>query len=215
MLPAEALIFDMDGLLLDTETLYVKAFQKVVAPFGHVVVLETYADWVGRQVTYDDFQALYPCPLTEEEAFSQMRTEFARLVEEELALMPGVLDFLDGAGARYPKAIASSTRKPTIEQHLRQAGLLDRFQVIVSGRDVPRGKPAPDVYLAAAEQLGVAPERCVVFEDSHHGIAGGHAAGMRTVAIPTELTAMRDFSLADLIVKRLDEVTAVWLNGAA
>jgi len=123
-----------------------------------------------------------------------------------------VLAFLDGVAAPYPKAIASSTRRETIDANLRQVGLLARFPVRVSGRDVPRGKPAPDVFLEAARQLGVAPEACVVFEDSPHGVAGAAAAGMRAVAVPTEYTAHLPFPGACLRVGRLDEVRADWLR---
>ena len=213
MRPAEALIFDMDGLLLDTETLYVKATQAVIEPYGMSVDLERYADWIGRNVTYEDFQALYPIPLTEEEAFAKLRDEFHRLCETELQLRPGVAEFLDGAARDYPKAIASSTRLETINHHLQVSGLDPHFLVRVSARDCPRGKPHPDVFEEAARQLGVEPAACVLFEDSPHGIAGGNVAGMRTVAVLTELTQHYCFVEADLVVPRIDAVTPEWLAG--
>ena len=211
MRPAEALIFDMDGLLLDTERLYVMATQAVIEPWGHVVTPEVYGDWVGRDVSADEFAATYPTDLTGDEFVEQMRAHFHRLCATDLTLMPGALAFLDGAAAPYPKAIASSTKRETIDKHLRQLGLIDRFAVRVSGRDVPRGKPAPDAYLAAAAGLGVEPAACVVFEDSMHGCVGARAAGMRVVAAPSVYTAHLDFSTADRVVRRLDEVEAEWL----
>ena len=154
MVPAQALIFDMDGLLLDTERLYAAATQAVIEPWGHVVTPEVYGDWIGREVGADEFAATYPTDLTGDEFVQQMRDHFHRLCETELTLMPGAQAFLDGPAAAYPKAIASSTKRETIDHHLTRLGLIDRFPVRISGRDVPRGKPAPDVFLAAAHTAG-------------------------------------------------------------
>jgi HAD superfamily hydrolase (TIGR01509 family) len=203
----------MDGLLLDTEALYVEATQVVVGPYGHTVTPEGYSDWIGREVSYAEFQELYPTPLSEEEVWRRLKAEFHRLCDEKLSVRKGVAEFLDGTAAAYPKAVASSTARTTIESHLRQVGLLARFATCVSARDVPRGKPAPDVFLEAARQLGVVPEACVVFEDSPHGVCGARAAGMRAVAVPSEFTQHLEFAGADLRVARLDEVTGEWLRG--
>ena len=210
MKPPIALIFDMDGLLFDTETLYFKATQQIVAPYGHTVRVEDYADWIGRDVTFADFQALYPCPLTEAELAVQVRDGFDALCESELAMRPGVAEFLERV-SEFPKAIASSTRRQTIDRHLAQMGLSAHFPVRASGKECARGKPAPDVFLAAAEGLGIPPEQCVVFEDSPHGVKGAKAAGMRAVAVPTEFTAHCDWSLADRRVESLVEVELAWL----
>lgn len=209
--PAQALIFDMDGLLFDTERLYFEATQQVVGPYGHTVKLETYGDWIGRHVPLAEIAATFPCPLPPEELLERMSVEFRRRCDEDLTLVPGALEFLDGVARDFPKAIASSTQLPTIDSHLRQMGLLERFGVRVSARDVPRGKPAPDVFLEAARQLGVEPSACVVFEDSPHGVRGAAAAGMRAVAVPSDFTRHIPFPGATLTVRRLDEVTAGWL----
>ena len=214
MVPAQALIFDMDGLLLDTERLYAAATQAVIEPWAHVDTPEVYGDWIGREVSADEFAATYPTDLTGDEFVQQMRDHFHRLCETELTLMPGAQAFLDGAAAAYPKAIASSTKRETIDHHLTRLGLIQRFPVRISGRDVPRGKPAPDVFLAAAEALDIEPAACVVFEDSMHGCIGARAAGMRVVAVPTIYTAHLDFSVADLVVERLDAVDSDWLASA-
>lgn len=207
-----ALIFDMDGLLLDTETLYFKATQRIVAPYGHTVRIEDYADWIGRDVSFADFQALFPCDLTEAQLAEQVRAHFDALCDAELALRPGVAEFLARV-ADFPKAIASSTHRRTIDRHLAQMGMSHHFPVRASGKECARGKPAPDVFLAAAAGLGVAPETCVVFEDSPHGVKGAKSAGMRAVAVPTIFTAMCDFALADRRVDNLLEIELDWLLG--
>ncbi len=214
MPPAAALIFDMDGLLIDTELLYLKATQTVVAPFGHTVRLSDYAEWIGRDVSYADFQAVFPCPYGEQELWQRLRDEFHRLCATELAVRPGVVEFLTGVAAEYPKAVASSTRRAVIDRHLAQVGLLDHFPIRVSAKDVPRGKPAPDVFLETARQLAVDPARCVVFEDSPHGVRGARDAGMRAVAVPTEHTGHLDFTHADRVVGCLTEISQAWLRDA-
>ncbi|MCC7492680.1 MAG: HAD family phosphatase [Fimbriimonadaceae bacterium] len=212
VVPAQALIFDMDGLLLDTERLYFEATQAIVAPFGHTVHLADYTEWIGRDVTTADFQALYPCDLTEEQIWGALRSGFIRRCETDLQVLPGVWEFLQGAAAPYPKAIASSTRRVWIDQLLAQSELAPHFPVRVSGKEMARGKPAPDIFYAAAAALGVEPAACVVFEDSPHGVRGAHEAGMRTVAVPTIFTAHCDWALADRVVERLDTVRADWLQ---
>ncbi|NWG76630.1 MAG: HAD family phosphatase [Rubrivivax sp.] len=207
-----ALIFDMDGLLLDTESLYLEATQALLAPYGYTVELEQYADWIGRNVDGEEFAALYPIPLTFEEAWAQVSRHFHALCAEKLRLQPGVLEFLDGPAAPYPKAVASSSPLQYIHEHLTQVGLLERFVVRVSAREVARGKPAPDVFLEAARRLGVRPEQCVVFEDSPHGIAGAKAAGMRAVAVLTPHTRHLNFRAADRVVERIDAIDAAWLR---
>jgi HAD superfamily hydrolase (TIGR01509 family) len=206
-----ALIFDMDGLLFDTETLYFKATQQIVARYGHTVRIEDYADWIGRDVTFADFQALFPCDLSERELATEVGRIFDALCEAELKLRPGVAEFLARV-ADFPKAIASSTHRRTIDRHLAQMGLAEQFPVRASGKECARGKPAPDVFLAAAAGLEVAPERCVVFEDSPHGVQGAKAAGMRAVAVPTEFTAHCDFGLADRRVDSLLDIDPAWLR---
>jgi beta-phosphoglucomutase-like phosphatase (HAD superfamily) len=213
MTPAAALIFDMDGLLLDTETLYIKACQELVGPYGHTVTREVYCDWIGRSVSYDEFQAAYPVPFDEGELFGQWFGLFFRLVDQELALREGVGEFLATTAAPYPKAVASSTPLEVIDSHLSRMDLLRHFPIRVSAREVPHGKPAPDVFLETARRLRADPAACVVFEDSRFGVQGAHAAGMRVVAVPHGFTDHFPFAEADLKVKSLLEVTPEWLAG--
>jgi HAD superfamily hydrolase (TIGR01509 family) len=213
MRPLPALIFDLDGLLIDTEILYYEATRRLIRPYGYDVTIEEYTDWVGRHVSTAEFLEKFPLPLLKEEVRPRFERELYALFRTDTQLMPGVREFLEGVAAPYSRAIASATARPLIDELLDLAGLAEDFPIRVSAKDVPRGKPAPDVFLEAARQLGRPPAECVVFEDSPFGIQGAGAAGMRTVAVPNLFTRHCDFSLADRVVGNLLEVTREWLEG--
>jgi HAD superfamily hydrolase (TIGR01509 family) len=130
--------------------------------------------------------------------------------QQELPLLPNAVEVVGRLAGQYPLALASSSNRAIFEEVLRLAGLTEAFQATVSSEEVPRGKPAPDVYLEAARRLGVAPERCAAVEDSHSGIRSAHAAGMRVIAIPNASYPPDDatLALADVVLDSLDELTA-------
>lgn len=203
----------MDGLLVDTEALYIEATESYLAQFGRTVDRPTYISWIGRNVDHEEIRRAFDIPVEPREAWAEIRRRFQDLCHERLTLMPGVLEFLDGPARRYPKAVASSSRHDLIDSHLAQVGIIGRFATRVSAHDVARGKPAPDIFLEAARRLGAEPRSCVVFEDSVYGVAGAKAAGMRAVAVLNTLTRGLDFSAADRVIERLDAVTGAWLAG--
>src|SRR5204863_1261418 len=131
----------------------------------------------------------------------QISTDIVRLMEaryrEELPLIPGAREAVERLAARWRLGIASSSNRPLIDAALELAGLAHLFQATVSSEEVPRGKPAPDVYLEAARRLGVAPERAAAIEDSHAGIRSAKAAGMRVVAIPNPSYPPDEHALAE------------------
>ena len=134
----------------------------------------------------------------------------------ELPLLPGAVEVVRRLAAEFPLALASSSNRAIFEEVLSLAGLADAFQATVSSEEVPRGKPAPDVYLEAARRLGIAPERCAAVEDSHSGIRSAHAAGMRVIAIPNasyppDAAAL---ALADVVLDSLDQLTPGRVEGA-
>ena len=134
---------------------------------------------------------------------------------ERLPLMPGAVEAVRRTAVRFPLALASSSNRELIDTVLDVAGLAPSFRATVSSEEVAHGKPAPDVYLAAARQLGVAPERCAAVEDSHSGIRAAKAAGMRVVALPNSSYPpdAGALALADAVIDSLDELTPELLAG--
>jgi HAD superfamily hydrolase (TIGR01509 family) len=181
-------IFDMDGLMLDTEPIYKVAWQRAAIECGHPISEELYFDLIGRtrvagenilrgafgsEFSLDAFRA------------ACQRCEAAAFAEGLPAKKPGLDDllaFLDSRG--MPKAVATSTERPQAAAQLGGLGLWDRFNVIATGDEVLNGKPAPDLFLLAARRLGIEPAQCLVLEDSEAGIVAAHRAGMQVWAVP-------------------------------
>jgi HAD superfamily hydrolase (TIGR01509 family) len=183
-----ALIFDMDGLMLDTERIALAAWEGALADVPLQLPEGFFLRLIGKRST--DSQELVRqsagpgAPV--ERLWERWGVHFERITTDNpIPLKPGVpelLDYVDAAG--LPKIVATSTGGPRARECLDNAGILRRFTDIVSGRDVPVGKPAPDIFLEAARRLERAPRECVVLEDSGPGIEGAHAAGTVPVLIP-------------------------------
>jgi HAD superfamily hydrolase (TIGR01509 family) len=184
--PVEAVIFDMDGTLLDSETVYIAGMQEAARILGLDLPLALGHAMIGVPS--------HECNLMLQEHYgpgfdlAEFRGHFSKSLQYQLServpVKPGVVELLDFLQARgLPLAIATSAGRATAERNLGRAGLLDRFKTLATRNDVEHPKPAPDLYLEAAKRLGVAPARCVAFEDSSIGIIAAHAAGMRAVMV--------------------------------
>ena len=181
-----AIVFDLDGVLVDSEQVWDEVRQRLVADRGRdwpadataaMLGMSTpeWAAYLGRIV--DD---------TPEAMARQVIGAMADRYREQVPLLPGAVDAVRALAGRWPLAVATSSPRRLIGVVLAAAGIADRFRVTVSSEEVARGKPAPDVYLAAAERLGVDPARCVAIEDSANGLRAAAAAGMTVVAVPNE-----------------------------
>jgi HAD superfamily hydrolase (TIGR01509 family) len=142
-------------------------------------------------------------------------TRVAERYERALPLLPGATEAVERLGARWPLGLASSSNRPIIDLFLERSGLAGRFAATVSSEEVGRGKPAPDVYLATVERLGVPPSRAAAIEDSSNGIRAGRAAGLRVVAIPNpHHPPSRDaLAQADVVLDSLDALTPEVVSG--
>ncbi|MDO8380409.1 HAD family phosphatase [Phenylobacterium sp.] len=182
-----AVIFDMDGLLFDTEALWNAALLSAAAEAGHQIPDAVYNGSIGlrRSQCGPLFRSHFGEDFPFEDFHADWRRHFWRIAESGPALKSGVtglLDLLDQLG--LPRAIATSSSRATVDRHLSAHGLAARFQQLVCRGDYENGKPAPDPFLKAAERLGVEPRLCLALEDSHVGVRSGAAAGMMTVMVP-------------------------------
>lgn len=181
-------IFDVDGLMLDTEPLARAAWRQAMSERGLTFDDDLFSQMVGR--TKGDARDLilnaYPQGLPFDELYARRVEHLDRSIRENgIPVKPGLgelLDYLEAHG--YRKAVASSTYHDLTVRKLGRAGVLERFEAVVGGDEVTRGKPAPDIFLEAASRLGASPGECLVLEDSEAGIRAAHAAGMRPVMVP-------------------------------
>jgi HAD superfamily hydrolase (TIGR01509 family) len=185
--PVEAVLFDMDGLLLDTEAVYVEAYKAAADAFAIEMPMGLCHAMIGIPTRECDgiIQNHYG-PGFDVKRFQLCFREHAEgMMEDGIPVKPGaaeLLAYLSGRG--LPLAIATSSRPATVDRHLGRAGLLHHFSAVATRHDVERPKPHPDVYLEAARRLGVAPQRCIAFEDSNVGLAAAHAAGTMAIMVP-------------------------------
>lgn len=192
--PVEAVIFDMDGLLLDTERLYREAIIGAAAGLGFDIPNAFYQQMIG--VADEECQAMIASHFGPQfpmaQFLSDCSTRLQQLLGAGIPVKPGATELLAELAQRaIPTALATSTRRATAVLQLREAGLHHYFKVIVTREEVTRGKPHPDLFLKAARDLAVSPRCCVVLEDSHHGIRAAHAAGTMPVMVP-DLLATTD-----------------------
>jgi HAD superfamily hydrolase (TIGR01509 family) len=205
----DAVIFDMDGVLADSEPLHQDVIRLLMAEYGVQWRPDGHDPTVGLTAVegFAVICALHALPHDPRELDARYTERVLAVLRERLVPMPGVPDVpraLAGRGMRL--AVASSSAPSVIETTLRTLGVRELFELIVSGVEVARGKPAPDVFVEAAKRLGVAPEACVVVEDSERGVRAARAAGMRCVAVPCGETRHHDFSEATLVLPALADL---------
>jgi HAD superfamily hydrolase (TIGR01509 family) len=207
-----AVVFDFDGIIMDSETPEFESHRQVFEQYGAALTTGEWCDQIGIWSDAQDerwFREL--CRRTTNAPDVGTFVAEKRRIFEEVAPrepMRGVRTLVEElAAAGVPAAVASSSSTEWITRAVERVGMKELFAAIVTGDDVARRKPAPDVYLEAARRLGVDPARTVAIEDSAPGIAAARAAGMATVAIPHWLTEAHDLSGADLRVAHAGELT--------
>jgi HAD superfamily hydrolase (TIGR01509 family) len=210
---AQAVVFDMDGLIFNTEALYRDAAMAAAAECGHDIPLAFYLATIGTplEATRTTFMARCGEGFDFDFFWTNAKARFYAMAKLQLCPKAGVvdlLDFLDDAG--LPRAIATSSRHEEAQHHLGLHALTGRFGTIIAHGDYSRGKPDPEPFLKAAERLGVAPELCVALEDSYHGVRAASGAGMMTIMVPDLFPATAEMEeLCVYIASDLHEVHAL------
>ena len=214
----EAVVFDLDGVLLDTEELWDEARREIAEEQGARWRPDAQRAMMGMSSPewsryMHDVIGLHDPP---ERISEEVVERLAELYRRQLPLIDGAVEAVRRIGARWPLGIASSSNRPLIDLFLELTGTQGLFRATVSSEEVAQGKPAPDVYLEAAKRLEVAPERCAAIEDSENGIRSASSAEMRIVAIPNRVFPPdpEALSLADVVLDSLDELTPEAIDGS-
>lgn len=208
----EAVVFDLDGVILQTEEVWDEVRGRYVVEHGGRYDEQAQRAMMGMSAP--EWSRYLAGELGVSGAPEEIGADIVRLMEaryrEELPLIPGAVDAVERLAARWPIGLASSSNRPLIDIALELSGLERYFAATVSSEEVARGKPAPDVYLEAARRLGVAGDRCAAVEDSHSGIRSAKAAGMRTVAIPNPSFPPdpETLALADRVLESISDLDA-------
>jgi HAD superfamily hydrolase (TIGR01509 family) len=200
----QAVIFDMDGLMLDTEPLAARAWDEAAGAVG-----TRFDPTLARRMIGHNFhdcerllRAECPAGYPVDAILSRWHAAYDAIVERDgLVMKPGVHELIDWLDARgIVRAVATSTRRDRAHAKLTRTALLPRFAALVGGDEIARGKPAPDIYFEAARRLGAAPARCVVLEDSEPGVRGALAAGMMPIMVPDLLPPTAELLAFGIVV---------------
>jgi HAD superfamily hydrolase (TIGR01509 family) len=213
----EAVVFDLDGVLIQTEEIWDDVRETFVRERGGRYDEKAQRAMMGMSSTewsryiHDDLGVADPPDAINDEVVRRMESRY----RERLPLIPGGREAVARLAARRPLGLASSSNRRLIDLVLELAGLARFFGATVSSEEVARGKPAPDVYLEAVRRLGVPAERCAAVEDSHSGIASAKAAGMRVIAIPNPSYPPDERALADadVVLQSVGELTPETVEG--
>ena len=207
----EAVVFDLDGVIVDSEHVWNEARERLARERGGRWHENAHRDMMGMSSLewsryMHDVIGLAEPP---EEISAEVVRRLAAIYREELPLVPGAVEAVERLAARWPLGLASSANRELIDLVLSLSRLDAHFRATVSSEEVARGKPAPDVYVEAARRLGVDPARCAAVEDSHNGILSAKDAGMRVVAIPNPSYPPDEEALAaaDVALSSIDELT--------
>jgi len=213
----EAVVFDLDGVIIDTEEVWEEVRRGYVAEHGREFLPDSQTRMMGmstgewsRHLSED-----VGVPRSPREVASDVLGRMALRYREALPLIPGSVEAVRRLAARFPLALASSSARVLIDQVLETAGLTEAFRTTLSTEEVARGKPAPDVYLAAVERLGLKPAVCAAVEDSSNGLRAAGAAGLAVIAVPHGVypPAEDALALASLVIGDLTELTVEAVEG--
>ena len=207
----KAVIFDMDGVMIDSEPIQSKAFAEVLKQYkkepqyNEEGIVQTVG--IRSRDNWERLKAKYNIDEETNILIEKRRQIYQKLLKSEIKPMPGLINFLKLLKKHNLKiAVASSSNIKHIMLVLSSLNIAYYFDVIVSGESVKKGKPYPDIFLETAVQLKITPVECLVLEDAELGVLAGKKAGMKVIAVPNKFTKKHDFSKADLIVDSLEKI---------
>jgi HAD superfamily hydrolase (TIGR01509 family) len=216
-MPVRALIFDMDGLMVDTEPTYWEVARELAKRHGTAVADATLRQMMGRSGREAMGIFAQQCGITASTPVELLREREQMMIARYTAgvdALPGLHAIIDRFRGRLCLAVATSSPRKFTDVLLPALGVADALDVVQTGDDIAHGKPAPEIYLKCMGRLGIAPAQCAVLEDSPAGVLAAKRAGARVIAVPTQLTAGEDFRAADARVADLFEAAdqlARWL----
>lgn len=208
-----AVIFDMDGLMIDTEPYYRDANRAVASRFGIEIPEDYFKKMMGRKpieavgLLVSDFKI----PLSPEKFVEERDGLVYQKMTEKLDAMPGLHDFLDKLDGRVKYAVATGSPSNFLALALKTLGIENRFEVLMPSDHIRHGKPDPEIYLTTASRLELYPADCVVLEDAENGIVAAKLAGCYAIAVPSARTTDQDYSRADYVARDLSDA-AVYIE---
>lgn len=203
-----AVIFDLDGVLIDSEGLQYQAYAQVLERFGVSVTAEEYArHWIATGLGPEYAVETYRLPVDAQQLRALKQPVYHEILRRQVRLMPGAIEALARLHTRFPLGLATNSNRADVSFVVDQFGFGRFFASIVTREDYMLPKPNPDAYVRAAAGLNLSPHVCVVVEDSYRGVLAAHRAGAVPVAVPNRLTRTNDFSLAVAVFGSLDDLT--------
>ncbi|MEP7204809.1 MAG: HAD family phosphatase [Candidatus Saccharibacteria bacterium] len=209
----KAVIFDVDGTLIDTEKIQSDAFLNVLKKYGfHTTDLTehgtVHVPGESTNETWNRLKERHDIPVEVEELTDHKRQAALDILQTDFKALPGVIKLFEDLRKHNIKmAVASSAQQNRLDYIIEGLGLSNYLDAVVSANDIKNVKPAPDAYLSAANKIGVEPSECIVIEDAEVGLLSAKAAGMKVVAVPNVYTKRMNFSGADLVVDSLEDIS--------
>jgi len=209
----DAVIFDLDGLLADTEKLHLAAYKEVFSELGFELLDDDYADhWIRDGQGTDAFIEKKNLTADSDLVRREKAIVYKRLVSTSAESMPGAYELLCSLQGKKIMALATSSHPKDANAVLKALGFENFFSYVASKNSIERVKPYPDIFLHVAQEINTPPENCLVIEDAEKGILAADAAGMKSIAVPNKYTIDNDFSKATLLVNSLEEVNCELIN---
>ena len=204
-----AAIFDLDGVVVDSEPLHYLSEKEMLSKRGVNLRRSDIKEIVGR-TEMEGIQYLkdrFGLKDSAKQLYEEKQRIYKRMLRKAVKPRPGLFNLLNSLEDEgMTLAIASSAPRENIDIVLKALGIEDKFRAVVSGDDVERGKPSPDIFLLAAQRIGIKPKNCLAIEDAQNGVEAAKRAGMTCIAVPNQFTQDQDFSRADAVVQGLEDI---------